>query len=245
LNLLGSCDIILWVLSTYSKLFTLYARSDLGNGKAIEPLNNDAIEAYKKYYVNRDYEQVDLWRLLRNRFGISQVIYPGSYIQISPSFIFPCVIYIDSDKNAIRFFQSSKLIEMVNQRKEYSEDPEIVFHGVDYRNLVEAYQSKFDLLISQYAGFISEVCKPYLKTGGYLLVNNSHGDAGMASIDRDYKLISAVHKTKGKYSLSNSSLAEYFIPKKDITVTKELLLERSKGVGYTKTAPLYLFQKIA
>ena len=206
--------------------------------------NNNAIEAYKKYYVNRDYEQVDLWRLLRNQFGISKVIYPGSYVQISPSFIFPYVVYIDSDKNAIRFFQSSKLIEMVNQRKEYSEDPEIVFHGVDYGNLIGKYQSKFNLLISQYAGFISDVCKPYLKTNGYLLVNNSHGDAGMASIDDDYMLIAAVHKSRGKYRISNTSLEEYFIPKKDQIVTKELLLERKKGVGYTRTAPLYLFQKI-
>ena len=207
--------------------------------------NYNAFKAYKKYYVERDYEQVDLWRLLRDQFGISNVIYPGSYIQISPSFIFSYVVYIDSDKNAIRFFQSDALIEMVNQRKEYPQQPEVVFHGVDYRNLIEAYHSKFDLLISQYAGFISEVCKPYLKTGGYLLVNNSHGDAGMASIDSEYKLIYAVHKAKGRYRLSNTSLDDYFIPKKSMTVTKELLLERKKGVGYTKTAPLYIFQKIA
>jgi len=160
LNLLGSCDIILWVLSIYRKFFTLYVGSGLGNGKAIEPSNNDAVEAYKKYYVNRDYEQVDLWRLLRNRFGISQVIYPGSYIQISPSFIFPCVIYIDSDKNAIRFFQGSKVIELVNQRKEYSEDPDIIFHGVDYRNLVEGYHSKFDLLISCMEGLFQMSLNP-------------------------------------------------------------------------------------
>lgn len=206
--------------------------------------NHEAVEAYKKFYVDRDYEQVDLWRLLKDQFGISKVIYPGSYIQVSPSFVFPYVVYVDSDKNAIRFFQSNALVEMVNQRKEYPEDPEIIFHGIDYRNPIEEYNSQFDLLISQYAGFISEVCKPYLRRGGYLLVNNSHGDAGMASIDRDYKLIYVVQKTQGKYQLSNSSLEDYFIPKKDIVVTKELLLERKKGVGYTKTAPLYLFQKI-
>jgi len=183
--------------------------------------------------------------LLRDEFGISKVIYPGSFIQISPSFIFSYVVYVDSDKNAVKFFKSNALVEMINERKEYPEDPEMVFHGVDYKNQIEDYHTKFDLLISQYAGFISGVCKPYLKPGGYLLVNNSHGDAGMASIDSDYKLIYAVHKTKGKYRLSNSSLDTYFIPKKDITITKELLLDRKKGLGYTKTAPLYLFQKMA
>jgi len=205
---------------------------------------NAAIEAYNKYYVDRDYEQVDLWRLLRDKFGISKVIYPGSYIQISPSFIFDDVVYIDADKKAIKFFKSNEFFELVEARKEYPEKPKIMFYGMDYRELIDGYQSKFDLLISQYAGFISDACKLYLRTGGYLLANNSHGDAGMASLDRDYQLIAAVHRSRGKYRLSTTSLEEYFIPKKTIKVTRELLLERGKGVGYTKTAPLYLFQKV-
>jgi hypothetical protein len=203
---------------------------------------NEAFNAYKKYYIDRDYEQVDLFRLLAKTYGIANAIYPGSYIQISPSFIFPYVVYIDSDKNAIKCFQSKSLVEIVEGRKEYPQDPEIVFHGIDYSELIDAYQSRFDLLISQYAGFISGVCKPYLKLGGYLLVNNSHGDAGMASIDPDYQLIATVHHRKGKYRLSTASLEDYFIPKKNIEVTRELLLERKKGIGYRKTATLYLFQ---
>ena len=205
--------------------------------------NNQAFQAYQKYYIDRDYEQVDLFRLLKTEYGISNAIYPGSYIQISPSLIYPYVVYIDSDKHAIRFFQGETLGELV-ERKEYSEAPRIVFHGIDYKNLMDDYRSRFDLLISQYAGFISGVCKPYLKQGGYLLVNNSHGDAGMASIDRDYQLIATLHRLKGHYRLSTTSLKDYFIPKKDIKVTRELLLERKKGVGYTRTATLYLFQKV-
>jgi len=206
--------------------------------------NDESLKAYKKYYLDRDYEQVDLWRLLRDKFGIVKVIYPGSFVQISPSFIFPHVVYVDSDKQAIKFFNSNSLIALVNARKEYPDDPKIVFHGIDYRNLIDGYHAKFDMLISQYAGFISDVCKPYLRTGGYLLVNNSHGDAGMASLDRDYQLIAAAHRSRGKYRLSTATLEDYFIPKKGIVVTKALLLESGKGVGYTKTAPLYLFQKI-
>jgi hypothetical protein len=57
-------------------------------------------------------------------------------------------------------------------------------------------------------------------------------------------LIAAAHRSRGKYRLSTATLEDYFIPKKGIVVTKALLLESGKGVGYTKTAPLYLFQKI-
>jgi hypothetical protein len=206
--------------------------------------NQEVFQAYKKYYIDRDYEQVDLFRLLKNKYRISKVIYPGCFIQISPSFIFSYVVYIDSDKNAIKYFSSQGLIEIVNQRKEYPEGPQINFHGIDYRNLIQEYRLMSDLLISQYAGFISDVCKPYLRKGGYLLVNNSHGDAGLASLDSDYKLISTVHRSRGKYRISDAALDEYFIPKKDIQVTKELLKQRKKGIGYTKTASLYLFQKV-
>ena len=116
---------------------------------------------------------------------------------------------------------------------------------MDYKDRKEELHLHFELLISQYAGFISNACKDYLRIGGYLLVNNSHGDAGLASIDKDYKLISTVHKTRGKYRLSNASLEYYFIPKRNIKVTKELLFKIGKGVGYTKTAPLYIFQRIS
>lgn len=205
----------------------------------------NAIQAYKKYYIDRDYEQVDLFRLLKNTYGLMKVIYPGSFIHISPSFIFSDVVYIDSDKNAKKFFSHNELIPLVNERKEYSEEPKITFLGMSYDNPVEEFHSQFDLLISQYAGFVSHACKYYLKIGGHLLVNNSHGDAGIASIDEDYKLVSTVHKTRGKYRLSHTSLEEYFIPVKGVTVTKELLLKTRKGVGYTKTAPLYVFERVS
>lgn len=205
----------------------------------------NAIQAYKHYYIDRDYEQVDLFRILKNEYGINKVIYPGSYIHISPSFIFTDVVYIDSDKNAKMYFQSNDLIHIIQTKKEYPEDPKITFFGLSYENHIEELKLKFDLLISQYAGFISYACKEYLKIGGYLLVNNSHGDAGLASIDENYQLISTVHKGKGKYRLSQASLDKYFLPKKDVLITKELLFKTRKGVGYTQVAPLYIFKRVS
>lgn len=207
--------------------------------------NIDVGQTYKKYYIDRDYEQVDLFRLINKTYKIKRAIYPGSYVHISPSFIFPDVVYIDSNKNAKKFFKSNKLIELINERKEYNDAPKISFYGIDYKSPIDELYRQFDLLISQYAGFISDACKEYLIIGGYLLVNNSHGDAGLASLDEDYQLISTVHKSKGMYRISHTALEKYFIPNRKIVVTKELLYKTGKGVGYTKTAPLYLFQRIS
>ena len=200
---------------------------------------------YRKYYVDRDCEQIDLFRVMKRTYEINRVIYTGSYVHISPSFVFPDIVYIDSDKIAIKFFKSDKLIDLINERKEYNAAPKVSFHGIDYRSAMDELLQRFDLLISQYAGFISDSCKDYLTVGGFLLVNNSHGDAGLASIDEDYQLLSTVHRAKGKYRISHSALEEYFVPKRNMVVTKELLYKTGKGVGHTKTASLYVFQRIS
>ena len=202
-------------------------------------------QTYKKYYSDRDYEQIDLFRLIENKWKIKRAIYPGSYVHISPSFVISDVVYIDSDKNAKKFFLIDDVKEFICERKEYRNDPKISFYGIDYRKTLTDLHNQFDLLISQYAGFISDSCKDYLKIGGILLVNNSHGDAGLASIDKDYRFIATVHKSKGNYRISNALLEKYFIPKSQNKVTKELLYKTNKGVGYTKTAPLYIFERIS
>ena len=201
-------------------------------------------ELYKKYYIDREYEQVDLFRMIRREFGIRTAVYPGSYVHISPSFIFPETVYIDTDSKAVTFFKSGQLQSYVEKRKEYSERPDIRFFDSDYREIIPELVNRFQLMISQYAGFISEYCKPYLEPGGILLVNNSHADAGLASLDPDYTFIAAVRKTADTYRISYTALNEYFIPKKEIDVTREYLHSIKKGVGYRKAVPLYIFRKI-
>ena len=63
----------------------------------------------------------------------------------------------------------------------------VTFLAEDYRNELGLNEQSFDLLVSLYAGFISEHCTKYLRIGGSLLVNPSHGDAAMASIDPRYR----------------------------------------------------------
>lgn len=98
-------------------------------------------------------------------------------------------------------------------------------------------------MISLYAGFISKYCKDLLKKNGVLLANNSHGDASMAQLDDDFTLYGVINYQNKKYYLKTENLNEYFIPKKNITVTKGLLEKINKGIGYTKPANYYLFRK--
>jgi hypothetical protein len=199
---------------------------------------------YKQNYVDKDFERLDLFVLLKERYSIRSALYPGSYIHLTPSFVFPVTVYADTDKRARRFFADPWTRQVVEERKLYAETPTIRFHPRDFTDDLPEESGSFDLLISQWAGFVSTHCKAYLKPGGLLLANDSHGDASMASIDDDYRFIAAVALRSGKYRLIEKDLARYFVPKSDIEITPEYLSKTRRGVGYRKTAWAYLFREV-
>ncbi len=200
---------------------------------------------YNKFYKDRGDERLGLFELVAQRFNIQRALYAGSYVHVVPSFFIPDVVYVDSDKKAKKaFLEMPTILDFIQERKEYKADPKITFHGLSYAaDFGEAEQS-FDLLISQYAGFVSQHCKEYLKIGGILLVNNSHGDASMSKLDDDFEFIRAINHRNGRYKLIDENLESYFAPKKeDLEITKEFLEKHQRGIGYVKTASAYLFKR--
>lgn len=204
----------------------------------------DPIELYKEYFVNREFERLDLFQLLAERFAVKSALYPGSFVHVTPSFVFPKTTYVDTDKRTRQFFQFPEVLDFIAQNKVYPQRSEVTFHPADYRQALAEPDESYDLLISQYAGFISQHCKRYLKIKGILLMNNSHGDASMASIDQDYEFIAVILRDKGIHRVSQKGLDSYFIPKKPIEVTKEYLEQTQAGIGYQKTASSYLFRRV-
>jgi len=202
-------------------------------------------ELYKKYHVDRDYTSIGLFRALNEKFNIKKVFYPGSYVHIAPSLIFSNVTYADSFRNTHKFFENIETYEYINKNKEYLEEPIIRFYQQDYNKPFSELSEEFDLIISQYAGFVGQAAKPYLKKGGLLVGNNSHGDASMASLDTDFALIAVYNrKTDDKFSISDKNLQEYLIPKEGVQSTKEQLTISMKGIAYTKSPSGYLFRKV-
>ncbi len=202
------------------------------------------LELYKEYFIDRDFERLDLFQLLAARYGICSAVYPGSFVHITPSFVYPLTAYIDNDKRAKKFFADPRLGELIASRKTYPEAADFSFYSHSYFQEIPELLGRFDLLISQYAGFVSQHGKRYLRPGGYLLANNSHGDASMADIDEDFQLVAVVQGKNGSYRLTEKDLASYMVPKKPVEITKALLEERQRGIGYTKTASMYVFQKV-
>jgi len=200
------------------------------------------LELYEKFNVNKKHTFIGLFKEIKKKFNPKRVIYPGCYVHITPSLIFSDVTYIDSFKKTDKFFENEEVISFIRKNKEYAKETKINFYHQDYYDKLPEKSESFDCVISLYSGFIGQAVKEYIKKGGILVCNDSHGDASMASIDSDYELIGIFKRiTDENYSISDNNLDEYLIPKKKID--KNELKKKMKGVDFTKSALGYIFRK--
>ena len=132
-------------------------------------------------------DRLRLFRAANRAIDATTALYPGSYVDIAASFVFPSVTYVDSDERAARFFSDSAGVEeIIAQHAPLDEERSWEFIRADYTTDLGLPDAHLDLLISLYAGFVSEACTRYLRPGGWLLANPSHGDVAIASIDPRY-----------------------------------------------------------
>lgn len=197
------------------------------------------IETYETY-AQKIGDRKRVYKSIANTFDVKRALYPGSHVDVAPSLVIPHVIYIDSFRGTIRFFKHLETVqELMDRRKEYDEPCTIEFFGQDYTQPLDI--EPVDLIISQYAGFVGQETKHFLKQGGILLCNDSHGDATLARFDETFELIGVMGSTN---ELIQTGLDEYFrLPKgKDVDVAE--VKKMMKGPQYTKRAENYVFQKV-
>lgn len=199
-------------------------------------------------WAKQDQHQGDRRRLfaaVAEAIDAKTVFYPGCYVDIGPSFVFDSVTYLDSDKRTPKFFADTDGVAEIITAQNGPAEPDITFIHSDYTSRLDLPEKHFDLLVSLYAGFISEHCTRHLKIGGTLLVNPSHGDAAMASIDPHYELSGVVISKSGDYRVDTTDLDTYLVPKKPQDITADSLHASCRGVGYTKSPFAYLFTRVA
>ena len=199
---------------------------------------------WKKQNIHEgDREQ--LFTAVQGAIGDSAVLYPGSYVDVAASFVFSTVTYVDKDRRAARFFEDEEGVrEIIAITGHRGPRPVTVeFIHADYTTDLALDPESFDLLVSLYAGFVSEACTRYLRVGGTLLVVPSHGDVAMASIDSRYELSATVESLAGGYQVETDDLDTHLNPKKPVTITPEYLHGHGCHVPYTKSSFAYLFTR--
>lgn len=190
------------------------------------------------------FDRYDLFEKVVRTYRIEKGIYPGSYIHITPSFLIPEMIYIDNAKKAKKFFDHEDDIKkLIDQNKCYDKETVVTYYDNDYWLALDIPHGHADLLISQYAGFVSQACKDYLKSGGILLANDSHGDATLARFDDTYVFLGVITTGKDGYEILVDHLEDYFTFKRQRPVDLEKVKVTMKGPKYKRMPDYYLFKR--
>ncbi|MFJ6785626.1 class I SAM-dependent methyltransferase [Streptomyces yangpuensis] len=194
-------------------------------------------------YIHHIGDRTDLFLAVAAHTGARRALYPGSYLDLTPSYALPDVTYLDSDARARKAFADPAAPALATRHRHYPQNPRITFVPGDYtRTLTELPAAEWDLAISLYAGPVSEHVTRCLKPGGWLLANNSHADAGLAHLDPAYRLAAAIHHRTGHYRLTTDNLDRYLQPKTPPHATRRQLHTTGKGIAYTHPTTAYLFQ---
>ncbi len=185
-----------------------------------------------------------LFAALRERWHPAKALYPGSYLDLSPSTAIASVTYVDTDRRAARYFAGGPLVAAELQgRTLLGAGTEVAFLHMDYTEALPLPPRGFDLLISLFAGPVWEHCSHHLSPDGLFLANASHGDASLAGLDPALQLVAAVHQRDGRYRLDTEALDSYLLPKRPATADPELIRRQGRGIAYTRTAFAYVFAR--
>lgn len=196
------------------------------------------MEIYEKY-IKQIGDRFKMYKNIIQEYDIKSILYPGSHVDITPSIIVPKVVYIDNFKGTQKFFENTEnLYNYLVNKKIYSEKPEFEFIFDDYYSQLKI--EPVDMLISQFAGFVGQATKKYLKKGGILLANDSHGDATIAYMDDDFEFIGVVLEDD---EISHLDLSKYFKHKRKLNIDIDKVYKTMKGPNYHIQAKSYIFKR--
>ena len=189
----------------------------------------DALPTYLRDFRESRHNDdlIAVFRAVRDLIGVQRVVYPGSYVHLTPSLVFPSVCYVDSVKGFGAALQSEDLAPWLDAHKEYPEPVEFTAIETAYNRIPSSLHAGFGLMISLNAGAISQECKPLLSPGAHLLANDGHYDAARAHVDADYTLVAAL-SADGAYETSEEALRGYFVSKQGQPLTREMLAENEQ-----------------
>lgn len=184
-----------------------------------------------------------LFSALAESVEVSRVLYPGCFVDLAAAFVFDDVTFVDVDRRAARFFEDAEGVgELIAEHRDRAGPPSWRFVHGDYTGELPVADQQVDLLISLYAGPVSDACTRYLRPGGLLLANPSHGDVAMADLNPDYRLVAVVDSRPDGYVVRRDGLEGYLRPKRPRTVTAQSLRTEQRGIAYTRSAFAYVFE---
>jgi len=205
--------------------------------------SSTTIDLFKKFYTDIQFERAGLFKFIKENYDCTEVLYPGSFIHVTPSFFFPYVVYVDQSPIASKFFaDQASVLQYINRNKTYKRSAYVQYLAHDYFSAMPLAEGQFDLLLSLYASGISHACKKYLKVGGILVTNNFHEDARVAAFDSEFQLISVMRYSKKSYIITNG-VSKYFTDAPKKPNIKKYVRQTSQRIEFTEPDDYFFFKK--
>ena len=217
------------------------------NKKDLEDEEKKIPSLYQQFHVSKGMERKGLFScLLKEKLcsSSSSLLYLGCGAHLTPSLFFEHVCFVDNWKKSKNFYTEEDVLQYVVKNKVYKGKPKMVFHFSDYTKDFGEEHESFDVLLSQFAGFVSCAGKKFLKPGGILVANDSHADASMAYLDKQHFELIAVYNEESDdlCRIERSDLDKYFKGSKE-QISVKMLEKTGKGPKYSKQASGYIFRK--
>lgn len=202
------------------------------------------LKTYKSYVLDHGLERRELFQLICASYQITDVLYPGCFLHVVPSFFFQHVIYVDKNPTARQFFgDRDGLLQLINANKRYKQPAYFRFIFQDYTEKLPLNTQCFDLLISLHAPDIVRHCTTYLRRGGLLICNDNRGEATQAASHPGYRLVAVVELVRNKYRLRRDELEAYFVLKRSELSAQPFQPAMNMNDRYRQGAFAYLFKK--
>ncbi len=127
----------------------------------------------------------------------------------------------------------------IDRNKRYKRRAYIRFIAQDYTVPLALQREGFDLLISLYAGRVSQACKGYLDAGAILLTNNHQNDVEDIVNDAGFKCRAVIQHRRGKYRFVDGDITDFIALTRKGTKPKSYLRSTSQGAVYREGTDVY------
>jgi len=203
-----------------------------------------ALSLYEKHYADSQFERAGLFKKIRKLYGCTYVLYPGSYVHITPSFFFPHVVYVDRSPVVARFFADAEgVLNCVRKNQTYERPPFIRFIARDFSKALPLQSERFDLLIALHTGGIARACSRYVRSGGLLLTNNRQREAWDSASDNGFTLVCILEYRKNDYLPIRENLADWPARIQKSTAHRNSMRRTTVGFLYKENDEYFVFEK--
>jgi hypothetical protein len=207
--------------------------------------NTGNADPYDRFYTSMNFERSGLFEAIKDKYGCSNVLYPGCSIHITPSFYFQHVVYVDVSQAAREYFSDSEsIMSIVNGSRKYKQPAYIQFLNQDYTLPLPIRENNYDLLLAIYAPGITKACKRYVKPGGIIVSNNHLGDALDAMEDSSVIPEALIRKKGKKYVIEESSRDKFPEALRRSSASAKGMRITGTGMEYVDSESYFVFRKL-